>query len=43
MSKVYYFSNKFSKIVKSDFPSPAPLNLQYWWSKVPWFGQIMVF
>jgi len=25
------------------FPPPAPLNLQYWWPEVPWFGQTMVF
>jgi len=25
------------------FPPPAPLNLQYWWPKVPWFGQIVFF
>jgi len=25
------------------FPPPAPLNLQYWWPEVPWFGQIVVF
>jgi len=31
-----YFSNKFSKIQR-------PLNLQYWWLEVSWFGQIVVF
>jgi len=25
------------------FPPQAPLNLQYWWSEVPWFDQILVF
>jgi len=24
-------------------PPLAPLNLQYWWPEVPWFGQIVVF
>jgi len=24
-------------------PPPAPLNLQYWWSEVTWFGQIVDF
>jgi len=44
MSKMHYISNKFSKIAKHwGFPSPAPLNLQYWWLKVQWFGQIVVF
>jgi len=44
MSKIHYFSNKFSKIVKRwGFPLPAPLNLQYWWPEVPWFGQMLVF
>jgi len=36
MSKMHYFSNKFSKITK-------PLNLQHWWLEVLWFGQIVVF
>jgi len=36
MPKMHYFSNKFSKITK-------PLNLQYWWPKVRWFDQIVVF
>jgi len=34
MSKMHYFSNKFSKIAK---------NLQYWWPEVLWFGQNMFF
>jgi len=46
MSKMHYFSNKFSKIAKRwgffAFPT-APLNLQYWWPAVPWFNKIMVF
>jgi len=43
MSKMHYFSNKFSKFAKRwGFPPPAPLNLQYWWLEVPWFGQIVV-
>jgi len=38
MSKMHYFSKfKFSKITKR-----APLNLQYWWTEVLWFGQIVV-
>jgi len=36
MPKMHYFCNKFSKIAK-------PLNLKYWWPKVPWFGQIVFF
>jgi len=44
MSKMLCFSNKFSKIAKRwGLSVPAPLNLQYWWFKVPWFGQMMVF
>jgi len=41
MSKIYYFSDKFSKIAKRYLR--APLNLQYWSLEVPWFGQIVVF
>jgi len=26
-----------------DSPFPAPLNLQYWWPEVSWFGQIVGF
>jgi len=37
MSKVQYFRNKLSKIAE------ALLNRQYWWPKVPWFGQMVVF
>jgi len=33
MSKMHYFSNKFSKIA---------LN-QFWWPEVPWFDQIVCF
>jgi len=37
-----YFSNKFSKIAKRwGLSAPAPLNLQYWWPDVTWFGQIV--
>jgi len=44
MSKMHYFSNKFSKIAKRWWlPAPSDLNLQYWWPEVPWFGQIVVF
>jgi len=37
MSKMHYFSNKFSKIAKRyrGFPPPATLNLQHWWPEVP--------
>jgi len=40
MSKMHYFRNKFSKIAKRWGGSPplTPLNLQYWWPEVPWFG-----
>jgi len=34
---MYYFSIKFSKITS------AHLNFRYRWSKVAWFGQLMVF
>jgi len=41
---MHYFSNKLLKIAKRwGVPPPAPLNLQYWWPEVPWFGQIVVF
>jgi len=45
---MYYFRNKFSKIammvLRWDFsPSVPSLNLRYWWSKVAWIGQIVVF
>jgi len=41
---MHYFSNEFSKTAKRwGFPSPAPLNLQFWWTEVLWFGQIVVF
>jgi len=44
MSKMYYFSNKFTKSPSAvGFPPPAPLNLHYWWPQVPWFGQMVVF
>jgi len=35
MSKMHYFSNKFSKIIKR-------FNFQ-WWPEVSWFGQTVVF
>jgi len=42
MPKMHYFSNKFSKIAKRwSSPSPALLNLQFWWPKVTWRGQIL--
>jgi len=35
MSKMHYFSNKFSKIAKRwGFPLPAPSFLRFWWSEV---------
>jgi len=41
MSKMLYFSNKVSKTPSAGgFPLSAPLNLQYWWPKISWFGQI---
>jgi len=44
MSKMHYFSNELKKLPSAGgFPHPAPLNLQYWWLEVPWFGQIVVF
>jgi len=44
MSKMNYFSNKFSKIAKRwGSPPPESSFLQFWWSKVAWFGQIVVF
>jgi len=44
MPKMHYFSNKFSKIFQCWGASPpAPFNLQFWWSEVARFGQIMVF
>jgi len=33
MSKMHYFSNKFSEGAGGS-PLPAPLNLRYWWPKV---------
>jgi len=44
MSKMHYFSNKFSKIASRWWISaPAPLNLRFWWPAVAWFGQIVLF
>jgi len=46
MSNMHYFSNKFyfqKSPSAGDFPFSAPLNLQYWWPEVPWFGKIVVF
>jgi len=35
MLKMYYFSNKFSKIAKCWGSSPpSPFNLQYWWPEI---------
>jgi len=44
MSKMHYFYNKFFKIAKrwGLFAPQRPLNLQFWWSEVPWFGLIVV-
>jgi len=42
--KMYYFSNKFSKIAKHwDSPPPAHLNLRFWWPEVTRCGQILFF
>jgi len=45
MPKMHYF--KVTNLQKSPSaagsPPPAPINLQYWWSQVPWFGKIVVF
>jgi len=44
MFKMHYFSDNFSKSPSAGgFLPPAPLNVQYWWHEVPWFGQIVVF
>jgi len=41
MSKMYCFSNKFSKITYAD--GSPPLASQYWWPDISWFGQIVDF
>jgi len=41
MSKMHYFTDKFSKIAKRC--RRKLLNLQYWWPEVPWLGQILFF
>jgi len=44
MSKMYYFSYKFSKITSAkSSPPPVPFNFWYWRSEVVWFSQIVVF
>jgi len=46
MSKMRYFSNKFSKIAKRwrlSIPSALCSILVFWWSADAWFGQIMFF
>jgi len=45
MSKMRYFSNKFSKIAKRWELSASQrlTTFLYWWSEVAWFGQIVVF
>jgi len=44
MSKMHYFTNKVQKSPSArDSPPPAPLNLRFWWPKVAWFAQIVVF
>jgi len=44
MSKMHYFSKKFSKIAKHwGLSAPSAFYLQYWWPEVPWFDQKVVF
>jgi len=44
MSKMHYFSNKFSKIAKRwGLSAPALFNIRFWWLEVTRFGQIVVF
>jgi len=44
MSKMHYFVTNFQKSPSvGSFSPPAPLNLQYWWLEVSWFGQIVIF
>jgi len=44
MSKMHFLVTNFPiSSSAGGFPSPAPLNLQYWRLEVPWFGQIVVF
>jgi len=45
MSKMRYFSNKFSKSPSAGGspPPPAPLNLRFLWPKVAWFCKIVAF
>jgi len=39
MSKMHYLVTNFQKSSSTGgFPPPTPLNLQYWWPKLPWFG-----
>jgi len=41
---MHYFSNKFPKTTKHwGLSTSGPLNLQYWWPEVTWYGQIVVF
>jgi len=43
MSKLQYFRyTNFQKSPSDENFFQAHLNFQYWWPKVPWFGQIKV-
>jgi len=38
MSKLHYFSNKYSKIAKHwGLSGPSTLSIRYWWPKDAWF------
>jgi len=45
MSKMHYFSNKFSKIAKRWWPSAPhhPLKLRFCWYEIVWFGHVWYF
>jgi len=40
MSKMHDFDNEFSKIAKRW---DSPVNLQFRWLEIAWYGQIVVF
>jgi len=42
MSKMHYFSTKFSKFAKRLHPT-ALVNFRLWWLAITWLGQIAVF